>query len=561
MYILGLSCYLHNSAATLIKDGKLIAAAEEERFTRRKNDREFPINAIKYCLEEAGITISDVEHIGYFWKPYLMLRKRFFGQFLRYFPDSLNFFKDRRGLIASHLGVKKELKRHFSAKAKYFHFIEHHMAHAASSFLASPFSKAAVLTIDGTGEWATTMLGIGEGKKIKVLKRINYPHSLGLMYGAVTEYLGFKELAEEGKVMGLAASGSSCYNEDFKKIAIMDRLGGYKLDLSYFNYYKGDSNDFVSSKFINTFGPMREKGQILLERHKDIAKGLQYTLEETVLCLLDYLYDVTKERNLCLAGGVALNCLLNAKILKNSPFKNVFIQPAAYDPGTSLGSAFYVYNTILGNPRDFVMEHAYWGPEFTDEYIRQELERYGLGYSYEKDIAGRGAELLAEGKILGWFQGRMEFGPRALGNRSILADPRRKELKDILNRDVKGREDFQPFAASILEEKVKDYFECDQNSPFMLLVFEGLPAKKDAIPAVIHSDGTSRVQTVKKETNPIFWRLIKAFEEKTEVPLVLNTSFNSQKEPIVCYPESAINCFLNTRMDNLIIGNFLVNKN
>ncbi|MEW6063424.1 MAG: carbamoyltransferase C-terminal domain-containing protein [Nanoarchaeota archaeon] len=437
MYVLGINCYYHDSAACLIKDGKVIAAAEEERFTREKHTPKFPVHAIDYCLRQAEISFSEIGHIGFFWNPWIRLRKGM-SILLRYFPKSIAAFKDTSTGL-NMIRVKNEIKNNFKTSKFKFYYIEHHLAHAASCFFASPFREAAILSIDGTGESTTTLLAIGKENKIKVLERIKFPHSIGLVYNAVTEFLGFKRDSDEWKVMGLAPYGKPSYCNEFKKIIKLKPSGNFKLDLSYFKFQYG-GEPYYSKKFIEVFGQPRKESDPIEKRHEDIANSLQLVTEEAILHIANYLQKITGQKKLCLAGGVALNSVANGRIITETRFKDIFVQPAANDAGTSLGSALYIYNQILKKPRNYIMHDAYLGPEYTEREIEVELKRSNLDYIRSNDIAKDAAKLLSEGKIVGWFQGRMEFGPRALGSRSILADPRKAEMKDIINAKVKYRE-------------------------------------------------------------------------------------------------------------------------
>lgn len=560
MYILGLDCYGHDSAAALIKDGQLMAAIEEERLNREKHTSVFPLRAIKACLEIGGIKAQDLDYIGYYWNPYLGLANRF-CHICRYFPTSLHLISSRTDKFGAMLKIKKLIKESLSlgSKTKIL-YLEHHPTHAASCFLVSPFEQAAILSIDAAGEWTTTWLGLGQGHQLKAIKKINFPHSLGILYGAVTAFLGFKFASGEGKVMGLAPYGRPSFINQFRKIVKLKPKGSFELDLSYFDFHRYGKKKWFSDKFFKTFGPARQPESELTQRDKDLAASLQLRLEEVALHLADYLYQQTKIKNLCLAGGVALNSVMNSRLFKESPFEEIFIQPAANDAGCSLGAAYYIYNVCLGQPRNFIFEKPSTGPEYSDEEIERVLVNQSISYKKCSDPAQEAAQLLAQQKIIGWFQGRLEFGPRALGNRSILADPRPAEMKDILNARVKHRESFRPFAPSILAEKCSQYFETDYPSPYMLLVYSIRPEKKKLIPAVVHIDGTGRVQTVEEKINPLYYQLIKNFEQLTGLPLILNTSFNVRGQPIVCSPQEALDCFQQTAMDALIIGNYIVSK-
>lgn len=557
MYILGLNSYGHDSSVCLLKDGVPVFAACEERFNRQKHYRGFPELALRHCLREADISFEEIEYIGNFTNPACL------------FPYGKHF-TTMLGLSQLYLlpqkilefGKSKVRPRSIELKVgnKRIYFIDHHLTHAASSFFVSGFEEAAILSVDSAGETVSTLMAKGSNNNIEVIKEIDLPHSLGILYTAVTEYLGFRPMSDEGKVMGLAPYGEPSYYDAFKKIIDFRPDGDYRLDMSYFSTSLDPEATKYSERFVAVFGPPRELESEITKGHEDIASSLQLVLEEGFLHLANYLHQVTGLKNLCLAGGVALNSVANARLLKETPFEEIFVQPAASDAGCALGAAYYIYHALLKKPRKFVMKNDFLGPAYQDEKIRRTLKRSGLAYEQREDIFKIGARLLSEGKIIGWFCGRMEFGPRALGARSILADPRGKEMKDKLNFKVKHREGFRPFAPSVLEERVEDWFELDYPSPFMLLVYDVLPRVREKVPAITHVDGTGRVQTVNKETNPKYYHLIKEFENLTGIPLILNTSFNVRGEPIVCSPQDAVNCFKKTGMDYLIIEDYLVCK-
>jgi carbamoyltransferase len=443
-----------------------------------------------------------------------------------------------------------------------FHFLEHHLCHQASSFLISPFEEAASLSVDGCGEWTTTMTAYGKGNNFKVLNRVNAPHTLGTLYNAICEYLGFTFLEGPGKVMGLASYGDpQKYYPEFKKMVILKKDGSFSLDFSYFDFHITRTRKRYSKKFESIFGPPRKKDEKINQHYMDIAAALQKTLEEACFHILSDLKDKTGSRNLCLSGGVALNSVMNGKVLKNRLFDNVFIQPAASDSGCSIGAAFYIYNILLNKPRKFVFKTACIGKAFSEKDILKAINKAGSSFARLNNTAEETAKLLAQGKIVGWFQGRAEFGPRALGSRSILTAPFPAEMKDILNKRVKHRESFRPFAPVVLREKMSEYFDFDYPSPFMLLVFDVKPDKRSMIPAVTHVDNSGRVQTVTKEENGIFYDLVVAFDKITGIPVILNTSFNIQGMPIVNSPDDALHCFYSTEMDYLVLGDYLVSKN
>jgi len=561
MYILGISCFYHDAAACLIKDGKIIAAAPEERFSRKKHDHNFPLKAIQYCLKEAEITTQNLDYIGFYDKPFLKF-ERLLSTYVSVFPRGLfSFFKSIPIWLKEKLWLPYIIRKELGYKGKIL-FVEHHISHAASSFLVSPFEKAAILTVDGVGEWATATRGIGEGNIIKLSHEIHFPHSLGLLYSAFTYYLGFRVNSAEYKIMGLASYGKPVYADQIKKELIdIKEDGSFKLNMNYFAYTYGLT--MTNKKFNKLFGgPRRLPETEITKKYQDIAASIQKVTEEIMVKMANHLYKETGFTNLCLAGGVALNCVASGKILKETPFTNVFIQPAASDAGGALGVAMYIWNCILNKPRNFVWETAYWGPGFSSEQIRTFLEKNSVPYKelQEERIAPTIANLLSEKKIIGWFQGRMEFGPRALGNRSILADPREASMKDIINKRIKFREEFRPFAPSVLEEYAGEYFEMDIPSPYMLFTTKVKGEKKKIIPAVTHIDGTSRHQTVAKEQNSLYYDLIKEFFKITGVPVLLNTSFNLRGEPIVCTPTDAYLCFMHSGIDYLVMDKFLLDK-
>ncbi len=577
MVILGINLYHPDSSACVVIDGKLLAAVEEERFKRIKHYAGFPEESIKFCLKKAGVDIKDVDYITIPRNVKArILNKIFYGiKIPKLAFRRINAWKktfDLKNKLSYIFDIPPE-----KIKARIIN-VEHHRAHIASSFFVSPFEKSFLFSADALGDFASTMWGIGEGNKIKILGEIKFPHSLGFYYTAITQYLGFLKFGDEYKVMGLAAFGEPEFEEEFERILkIKGKL--YELGLKYFVHHKKlvDLNfedypeiDILFSSYLEKrLGKKREPCEPIERRHENIASTLQFRFEKVLFHILNslYLYYKLNLKNLCLSGGCAFNCVANGKIFDNTDFENIYIQPAAGDAGLSIGSAFYLYNQILKNKRDFIMEHAYFGPEYSDDEIEKEIlnkknEIINRGFKIEKIIdedllCKITAKYISEGKIVGWFQGRTEWGPRALGARSILCDPRRKEMKDILNKRIKNREPFRPFAPSIIEEKVSDYFEKTHTSPFMLFAYKVKTNKRDLIPAVVHVDGTARLQTVNKKTNPLYYKLLKEFENLTNIPLLLNTSFN-ENEPIVNKPEEAIDCFLRTKMDVLVIGKFII---
>jgi carbamoyltransferase len=574
MYILGINAYHGGASACLIQDGRLIAAAEEERFNRIKYWAGFPVKAIQYVLSEAGITPHDLDHIGISRDPKANLMQAALFAFQR--RPTLSMVRDRLANTMKVGTLKTEFTKHLKLnptdlKAQ-FHNVEHHRAHMASAFFVSPHKEAAILSVDGAGDFVTTMWGTGKDNKINVLGEINFPHSLGIFYSAVSQWLGFLKYGDEGKVMGLAPYGRPNYLNEMRQIVRLQRDDTFELDLDYFVHHaEGAAMTWeggeptigllYSPKLVEVFGEAREPRTEITQKHMDVAASLQYMLEEAEFALVRRLARQTKSKTLCLAGGVALNSVFNGKILPNTDFKDIYIQPASGDAGTSLGVCYYIYHQVLNQPRTYVMNDAYTGPSYSDDAIKAEIERAGLNYVQldEEALVKRAAELVASGKVLGWFQGRMEWGPRALGNRSIIADPRRDDMKDILNARVKHREKFRPFAPSVLLEATGDYFDQQYPDPFMIKVYNVRQEKRAEIPAVTHVDGTGRLQTVEQPHAPLYWSLIRAFGDLTGTPVVLNTSFN-ENEPIVCTPAEAIDCFARTRMDALGIGHYLIEK-
>ena len=565
MYILGLTT-LGDSAATLIKDGEIIAAAEEERFSRRKHHSGFPYRSMQYCLDEAGIGIADVAHIGLYWKPWVLRHKAM--QALKSAVISRDMFKARvdRGVAQvgeSYLGMlrhPRRIREHFGDSDFKFHFLEHHQCHAASAFFVSGFDQAAIMTWDGTGEDTTTLFCRGEDRNLRPFKRIKLPHSLGQFYSAVTNYLGFDMFeGDEWKVMGLAAYGKPEYYDFFAQhVLSVNGHHDFKLDIRVLDHHLAKYYQF-SEQLTSALGPPRAKGEELSEKHWNIAASAQKVLEETALYLLAGLYEETGSENLCMAGGVAFNSVLNGRIMTETPFKRFFIQPAAGDAGCSLGAALLVWHSRLNQPRNFRMEHAYYGPGFSAEECASALRAAGLKFHTlaDEELLPRVAQLLAEGAVIGWFQGRMEFGPRALGNRSFLADPRRDDMRELLNKKVKLREWFRPLAPSMLAEAAEGLFGHPHYDPFMITVLNVREERRGNIPSVVHVDGTARPQTVSHDVNPRYWQLIHEFEKLTGVPLLLNTSFNIQ-EPIVLSPDDAIRTFSRASFDALVLENHLV---
>jgi carbamoyltransferase len=593
LYVLGVSAFYHDSAAALISDGRIVAAAQEERFTRKKNDASFPSRAIQYCLEEAGIELGSVDYVVFYDKPFLKF-ERLLETYLAFAPRGLQSFR-----MALPIWIKEKLfqKRLLGKELKRFApdydceerllFSEHHQSHAASAFFASPFHEAAVLTMDGVGEWATTSLAFGRGNELEMMKEIHFPHSLGLLYAAFTAYTGFRVNSGEYKMMGLAP-----YGEPRHVQKILDNLidvkpdGSFRLDQSYFNYSTGLS--MTNARFHALFGgEPRDESSPLTQREMDLAASIQAVTEEVVLRLTRSIVRETGARNLCLAGGVALNCVANGKIVRDGKFEGVWVQPAAGDSGGALGAALAAYHTHLNRPRLRLvgldaMEGSYLGPRFTQTEIERRLTAAGAVFEVmsETDLIEATVDALIEDKAVGWHQGRMEFGPRALGNRSILGDPRSPTMQKTLNLRVKYRESFRPFAPSVLREDVTDWFDHDGDSPYMLVVADvakkrrtslsgedaarvgtdKVNAARSEIPAVTHVDYSARLQTVHRETNPRYHALLTAFKARTGCPVLINTSFNVRGEPIACTPEDAFRCLMGTEIEVLVVGDCLLRK-
>ena len=594
MNILGISAYYHDSAACLLKNGEIIAAAQEERFTRKKHDSNFPTHAINYCLKEAQIVASQIDNVVFYEKPfvkferlletYLAFAPRGFLSFIKAMPLWVKYKLFQKSLII------KELQNTLSPKVNWkdrLLFSEHHLSHAASAFYPSPFKRAAVLTLDGVGEWTTTSLSVGKDRDLKVIKEIHFPHSLGLLYSAFTYYTGFKVNSGEYKVMGLAPYGKPKYTKLIKeKLITIASDGSFKMDMSYFNFATGLT--MTNNKFNKLFGgPPRLPETKLTQRDMDIAASIQKVTEDIILRIAKNIAKETGERNLCLAGGVALNCVANGILLREKIFENIWIQPAAGDAGGALGAALTIWHMNHNGERNLKknpdsMKGSYLGPEFSDSEIKNQLKSCGAVFKKFKkdDLIDSVVSALVKKKAVGWMQGRMEFGPRALGARSIIADPRHSEMQRQLNLKVKYRESFRPFAPSVLSEHVSEWFELDENSPYMLIVagvkkqklrkmttreenlfgIEKLNIKRSSIPAITHVDYSARIQTVHKNLNPFFHALISGFKKKTGCPLIINTSFNIRGEPIVCSPKDAFKCFMGTNLDLLAIGTYLLFK-
>jgi carbamoyltransferase len=585
-HILGLSAFYHDSAAALLIDGRIVAAAQEERFTREKNEADFPLNAIQFCLRHAGLKESELEVVVFYDKPVLKFT-RLLETYLAVAPGGLKTFPT---VLSNWLGGKLDLRKtirselpKLSADCQIL-FTEHHQAHAASAFYPSPFDEAAILTIDGVGEWATTTIGFGRGKEIKLLKELRFPHSLGLLYSAFTDYCGFRINSGEYKLMGLAPYGEPAFAEAIRRELIdVKPDGSFRLNLQYFNFLRGTT--MTNEKFQRLFGgPPRKPEEKIEQRHMDVARSIQLVTEEILLLLARHTREVTHQENLCLAGGVALNCVANGLIFREKIFERIWIQPAAGDAGGALGAALAAwYLDEEAPPRKVVsndsMQSSLLGPEFSDDEIEAALRANGAVFQKmdKSSLLEFTVGLLKREKVVGWFQGRMEFGPRALGNRSILGDARASGMQSVMNLKVKFRESFRPFAPVVLRERVKDYFELNADSPYMLLVapvkeelrkspttnvngFDRLRTGHSTLPAITHVDYSARVQTASRETNPLLYDLLSRFEQATGCGVLVNTSFNVRGEPIVCTPDDAYRCFVNTEMDFLIIGSFVVER-
>lgn len=590
MRIIGISALYHDSAVTLLIDGKIVAAAQEERFTRIKHDSSFPTKALEWVLSSNNLTLNDIDFVAFYDKPFLKF-ERLLETYVAFAPRGfLSFLKAIPIWLKEKLFLKDLLRKELAKFAPDFDwknkllFSEHHQSHAASAFFPSPFQKAVVLTMDGVGEWTTTSVAIGDGKDLTIVKEIQFPHSLGLLYSAFTYYTGFKVNSGEYKLMGLAPYGTPIYTDlILNNLIDLKDDGSFRLDMSYFNYATGLT--MTNSKFNKLFGSKpRKSDEPLTQRHMDLAASIQEVTEKIVIRMARSLAQEYKVENLCLAGGVALNCVANGKLLKDGSFKQIWIQPAAGDAGGSLGACYAAYHTFLGNERttnpNDSMQGSYLGPQFLDSEIELQLEGAKYTRLTDDELITKTATALSDGKAIGWFQGRMEFGPRALGNRSIIADARSSTMQKNLNLKIKYRESFRPFAPSVLEEKVSSWFDLDNKSPYMLLVanvhsdhikpmskeeeelfgIEKLNVKRSTIPAVTHVDYSARIQTVSKSTNPRYHALISKFEQLTGCPVVVNTSFNVRGEPIVCTPNDAFKCFMGTELDVLVVGNYYLEK-
>ena len=554
-----------NSAAAIIRDGQLVAAAREERFDRIKFSDAYPARAVNYCLKEAAVGLKDITHVVFAWNPGHELEPQDSAAAIRYHKHFLHYIPNN---LLRHIGGDKKNKR-IKAISEHFdfiegdldlHFIPHHDSHAAGAFFTSPYDKAAILTMDAYGDDITTEFFVGEGNSIKSIKKTLFPHSMGQVYAAVTQYLGYRANSDEWKVMGLAPYGKPEYYDKFEKLIYFDReRSELRFDLDYFMFYVWHPRRY-SDQFIELFGPERYPEDEITQRHRDIAASFQRRAEDVVLEMCTYLYEKTGMNTLCFSGGVAMNSKMNGRILAESPFEKVWVQPSADDAGGSLGACFYYWNNVLGMDRGFVMDHDYWGPGFSNDEIKSALNDSAIKYEYAENIEELAAASIAGGNVIGWFQGRMECGQRALGNRSILADPRDPDMKNKVNRLVKHREWYRPFAPSVLEECQEEFFTIGFPSPFMQMVYPIREEKRNLIPAVTHVDGSGRLQTVQKKTNPRYWKLIDEFRKLTEIGLLFNTSFNDNDEPIVCTPKDAIRTFFGTGLHELYIGNYIIRK-
>jgi carbamoyltransferase len=590
MYILGISCFFHDAAAALLKDGVLVAAAEEERFTRKKHDYDFPIHAIRWVLDSAGITAGDLEHVAFFEKPFLKF-ERILMTSLQTFPRSARLFREAMTTwLVDKLWVSAIIAERVGVPRSKILFSQHHVSHAASAFFCSPFDEAAILTVDGVGEWATATTGVGRGTEIRLDREIRFPHSLGLLYSAFTAFLGFEVNEGEYKVMGMAPYGRPRHADDVRTLVRLAGDGSFRLDMEYFEFHRSTHTTY-SRRFLERFGPPRPPDTPFFtessgypayfgprptdfaeqarrnQHYADVAASIQQVTEEVVLNMARAARRETGCRRLCLAGGVALNSVANARLLRESGFEELYVHPAPGDAGGAVGAALYVHHGVLGKPRGFVMEHAFWGPAYGEDEVRGFLEAEGIPHERLEDdrLLARTVDALVGGQVVGWFQDRVEWGPRALGHRSILADPRRADMKDVVNTKIKFREPYRPFAPSVLDRCVGEYFDApgverQYPSRFMLLVVDVAPSKRDVIPAVTHVDGTGRLQTVVREGNERYYDLIDAFGAATGVPVVLNTSFNLRGEPIVNTPREAFSTFMRSGLDLLVLGNHTVRK-
>jgi carbamoyltransferase len=591
MNILGISCYYHDAAAALLQNGQLVAAAEEERFSRIKHDFGFPVHAIKFCLETGQIRSEDLDYVVFFEKPFRKL-DRILASVLQTYPQSWKVFRESMiSWIIDKMWVASTLQSELGIDRSKVLFSEHHLSHAASAFLCSPFDEAAILTVDGVGDWVTATCGVGNGSEIRRTKHIEFPHSLGLLYSAFTAFLGFEVNEGEYKVMGMAPYGKPRYADKVWKVVRQDSDGSFSLDMDYFTFHHS-TDRMYSRKLVDLFGEPRPREMAFFtqatgfpkyfgeppsnyaelcrvnEHYADIAASIQHVTEEVLLGMARNLQKETGQKKLCIAGGVGLNSVANSRILRETDFEDIYIQPAAGDSGAAVGAALWAYNSLLGKPRTFCMTHAYWGKSYSDAEISSFLSENNIQHRHIEDdgeLLDQTVARLTGGKVVGWYQGRFEWGPRALGNRSILADPRNPGMKDIVNSKIKFREPYRPFAPSVLAEKAEDYFELPDAvhrfpARYMLYVTPVKPEQRKNLPAVTHEDGTARLQTVFRDENPRYYGLIERFGQATGVPVVLNTSFNLRGEPIVTTPANAFSTFSKSEMDSLVLGNFIVDK-
>ncbi|HOT50302.1 MAG TPA: carbamoyltransferase [Candidatus Hydrogenedentes bacterium] len=585
MNILGISAFYHDSAACLVRDGDIVAAAQEERFSRKKHDPRFPDHAVAYCLQEGRITARDLDYVVFYDKPFLKF-ERLLSTYLAIAPKGLtSFIQQMPAWLKEKIFMRNTIRERLDYEGKVL-FTQHHQSHAAAAFFPSPFEEAAIITLDGVGEWATSTFGVGRENRIEILKEIKFPHSLGLLYSAFTYFTGFKVNSGEYKLMGLAPYGEPKFvKEILTELVDIKEDGSFRLNMDYFDFCAGLR--MTNEKFDRLFGgPRRTPETKLTQREMDIARSIQIVTEEIILRIGRHVHKTTGMRNVCLAGGVALNCVANGRLLREGPFDDVWIQPSAGDAGNALGCALFAWHQLLDNPRtpDSRRQKAtYLGPAFSDEEIQSYLESEGIPFtrfSSDEELCQCVAGLVATEYVVGWFQGRMEFGPRALGARSILGDPRSREMQSVLNLKIKFRESFRPFAPTVLAEHVSDCFGLDRESPYMLLVapvraerlralspdeeeaqgFAKLKVVRSDMPAITHVDNSARIQTVDKRDNPVYHRLIECFKERTGCPVIINTSYNVRGEPIVCTPHEAFTCFMRTRMDYLVMGHFLLDK-
>jgi carbamoyltransferase len=591
MHILGISCYFHDASAALLQDGELIAAAEEERFTRKKHDYNFPQNAIDFCLGAGGLKRDDLDYVVFFEKPFIKFERLLLSS-MQTFPRSHKVFREAMiTWLGDKLWIKTLIQKRLGIAPAKILFSEHHLSHAASAFFCSGFDEAAIMTVDGVGEWTTASFGVGKGTEIKLQKEIRFPHSVGLLYSAFTAYLGFEVNEGEYKVMGMAPFGTAKYMDKVYKLVRTAQDGSFELDMDYFSFHYSPDQTF-NGKFIDLFGPPRDPKALFFtpdtaypsyfgakpgnyeqlgrenQHYADVAASIQSVTEEILVTMARAVHKETGLKKLCMAGGVALNSVANGRILSESGFEELYIQPSAGDGGGAIGAALYGYHSVLGKPRKFVMEHAYWGQENSPSTIETFLKEKNIPYERldkEEKLLERVVDNLELGKVIGWSQGRFEWGPRALGNRSILADPRRADMKDLVNVKIKFREPFRPFAPSVLADRTEEYFDLPDPvkhypARFMLYVVDVKAEKRDIIPAITHIDGTGRLQTVREEYNPRYYRLIEKFGQATGVPIVLNTSFNLKGEPIVNTPGEAFNTFSKSGMDTLVLGDYVIEK-